>query len=86
MPLVRSSLVAWLTLGHHFMRADQALLDTVLDWVRPTPASNIVIVAIDDPSVEAIGRPLAVAAVAACGTSAPHFDGQPTLHRAGSDP
>lgn len=49
------ALVTWLTLGQHFMRADRALLTTALDWVRPPAAGNILIVAIDDPSLEAVG-------------------------------
>lgn len=50
------ALVTWLTLGQYFMRADRVLLENALEWVRPAAASNILIVAIDDPSVEAIGR------------------------------
>lgn len=50
------ALVTWLTLGQYFMRADRVLLENALEWVRPATASNILIVAIDDPSVEAIGR------------------------------
>ncbi|MBS0340695.1 MAG: CHASE2 domain-containing protein [Proteobacteria bacterium] len=50
------ALVTWLTLGQYFMRADGALLDMALDWVRPPAASNIVIVAIDDQSLETVGR------------------------------
>jgi len=50
------SLVAWLTVGHQLARMDRALLEGALNRVRPAAASNIVIVAIDDKSLEAVGR------------------------------
>lgn len=50
------ALVTWLTLGQYFTRADRVLLENALDRVRPVAASNILIVAIDDPSLQAIGR------------------------------
>lgn len=50
------ALVTWLTLGQYFIRTDRAILETTLDWARPAAASNILIVAIDDASIEAIGR------------------------------
>lgn len=50
------ALVSWLTLGQHFWRTDRAILDSYLDLVRPAAASNIVIVTIDDASLQAIGR------------------------------
>ena len=50
------ALVTGLTLGQYFTRADRVLLENALERVRPVAASNILIVAIDDASVEAIGR------------------------------
>jgi len=45
-----------LVLGGWTWRADRLLYDTVLAWMqRPTPA-DIVIVAVDDASIEALGR------------------------------
>lgn len=50
------SLVAWLTAGHQLARIDRALLETALNRVRPAASSDIVIVAIDDKSLDAVGR------------------------------
>lgn len=50
------ALVGWLTLTQALWRADRALTDSLLDPVRPAAADEIVIVAIDDKSLQAVGR------------------------------
>ena len=50
------ALVSWLTVTHSLPRVDRMLHESALNPVRPKAAGNIVIVAIDDRSLEAIGR------------------------------
>ena len=50
------ALVSCLTLTQALPRADRVLQESALNLVRPAAADNIVIVAIDNRSLEAIGR------------------------------
>ncbi|MGR4868803.1 CHASE2 domain-containing protein [Variovorax sp. LARHSF232] len=50
------ALVSWLTIPQRLPRVDRILQESALNLMRPAAADNIVIVAIDDRSLEAIGR------------------------------
>ena len=50
------AMVTWLTLGHQLARIDRVLIESALNPLRPESSDDIVIVAIDDRSLEAIGR------------------------------
>ena len=50
------ALVTWLTVGQYLARADGVLLEFAMRGARPAAASNIVMVVIDEKSIQAIGR------------------------------
>lgn len=50
------ALVSWITVSNGLPRVDQMLQESALNLVRPGASNDIVIVAIDDKSIEAIGR------------------------------